>query len=84
MCVKSMVKSAILMEYVEGQSLSVLLKDRPLTWAETWQVIADFVHLPYLMLTIRVIRVQAPLSPIRTRISNLRICCCLHLVQSNC
>ena len=34
-------QSAILMEYVEGRSLSTLLKEGPLTWGQTWQVIAD-------------------------------------------
>ncbi len=34
-------QSAILMEYVEGLSLSVLLKQRALNWGQTWQVVAD-------------------------------------------
>ena len=34
-------QSAILMEYVEGLSLSVLLKQRALSWSQTWQVVAD-------------------------------------------
>ena len=34
-------QSAILMEYVDGRSLSELLKQGPLTWGQTWQIVAD-------------------------------------------
>ena len=32
---------AIVMEYIEGYSLSAILKKSPLAWADTWQIIAD-------------------------------------------
>ena len=34
-------QSAILMEYVDGRSLSELLKQGALTWGQTWQIVAD-------------------------------------------
>ena len=34
-------QAAIIMEYVEGHSLSELLKMSPVPWGETWQIIAD-------------------------------------------
>ena len=33
-------QTAIIMEYIEGESLSTLLK-QAIGWAETWQIIAD-------------------------------------------
>ena len=32
---------AIIMEYIEGHSISTLLKQSPIGWAKTWQIIAD-------------------------------------------
>lgn len=34
-------QAAIIMEYVQGHSLSALLKESPISWGEAWQIIAD-------------------------------------------